>query len=147
MGKFETFKAKEFMGDALLEFFSRKWVCDYLDYTNDKGRLSAKIGSNHFLARVAKDLGIQPHPDDISTTPYGRKTKTYANALEHKLYSVYEKYGFEYAEKWFLEKVIGTLLKSNILQKDPIWKKILMVTNKNMFDGLIKKASKPPQKK
>lgn len=107
---FEEFKRREFLGDALLRFISIRLICTDWKIRCYQRNVANNIGANRVLALIAKELGLQPHPDATAKDPNGNyypmTEKVYADALEVKLYNVFLERGIDGVELWFKETIM-----------------------------------------
>ena len=99
-------KRKEWIGDAIIEFFARDIFNSCWNnkiHATQQRQKSVKLVTNDELGRIGKLIGLEPIPNP----PDGFILHmNYANAVEIKVYEVYEKEGIEEARKWFVDNIV-----------------------------------------
>lgn len=107
------FNRREYIGDGLLSFIARKVICkDFSDRKIQKKStaLVFKCTSNETLGAVAFNIGIPPYDGEPRNFHKGTE-KTFADALEVKLYDIYVEEGMESAEQFFIQNILSYVEK------------------------------------
>lgn len=112
--EFHDFKRKEFLGDALIKFVVGDIYCTKFDHfqTNTHVPKIELIIRNHIMIKLAKAIGIEPHPEDVIECGEFKPDKPYANAFEVHVYDLYIREGIEavynFVDAWmFTPEVIA----------------------------------------
>ena len=93
-----TYRSKELRGDSLLKFLTTQLLIEYFPAYKTTSHVPVidTIICNGYLIQVAQKLNLQPLPEDLAYfTARLKKGKAYANALEVRIFEIFETEGME----------------------------------------------------
>jgi dsRNA-specific ribonuclease len=104
--KCDTFKKKEYIGDALLHLILCLEIVPKVKSRAEGRLMISRLSSTEHLVGIAKRLGIEQHPDDPSSFSPTKPDKPLANAIELCIYEIFEREGLESAREFVIRNII-----------------------------------------
>lgn len=103
ISNFELFKNKELLGDKLVTLIITDILLEKGYERTTIQVIGPKLVTNHELKKIAISCGIKPHQDDLTHTLLLDENKALANAVEYRVWEIFEVEGYKSAKEFVLQ--------------------------------------------